>query len=81
MAWVEQTMNHGGIEATFTEEGVWIKNQGGEEAVFVWPSVQEYAHAYAFILRKCAQHLERVGRGLPTKTEVDEMNPQITGTP
>jgi hypothetical protein len=75
-------MNHGGVEATFTEEGVWVenRNQGDRQALFVWPSAQEDAHAYAFILRKCAQHLERVGRGLPTKAEVDELNAKIMST-
>jgi hypothetical protein len=72
-------MNHGGVEATFTEEGVWVENhdQGDQQAFFFWPSAREDAHAYAFILRKCAQHLERVGRGLPTKAEVDELNTKI----
>jgi hypothetical protein len=75
-------MNHGGIEATFTEEGVWFESldQDEQQAFPFWPSAREDAHAYAFILRKCAQHLERVGRGLPTRAEVDELNAKIMST-
>jgi hypothetical protein len=74
MAWVDQTMNYCSLDARFAEGGVSMEDFGHGEpghTIVIEPLTQEDAHSYAFILRKCAQHLERVGRGLPEAGSVN----------
>ena len=82
MTWVDQKMMHYAFEAKFKEYGIDIEDFGCGEpghTVYIEPMSKEDAHSYAFILRKCAQHLERVGRSLPTDDERMEQEKRILG--